>query len=782
MKKIDKNNIEYMKKFCVVVFTLILLCANNLSLFAQDIKGRVYAADENRPLAGATIRVLATDSTYVTGFTTDDEGRFEYLVDLDKFGLEVSYVGYEKNFVWVQNSERKNLDLGTISLALDSVSLGSVEVVAQAMVHKTGKILAYPSHKQVKAATSSLSLLQSMMLPRLLVDPVQESVSIQGVSGVIFRINGVEASLQEVKALKPEQIARVDYSQLPSMRELDSNSGVLDFILKEPQVGSSLAVGGTSAFTTGFINGNFNFRTNYKKSQFSVDYNVNYRDYSERRTDELETYSYPDGETLTRDKRGEFAPFGYTDHNIAVGYLFKNDKDMVNVRFNNQIGSNYNINRQQMFQDQQLTGRREIHSSFSSYVPSLDFTYSRKIKDNQGVEVNLVGTLAHTDYERTLTDRLEEQTLSEINNTTDGNQKSLIGEVYYWNEGEKVNFSAGLRSTYQYASNLYGSDEEVNLQNYNAYPYVQLQGNLGKVAYTIGTGLRFQHQKQGNESVNYWRNTSSLSLSYQRKYWDIQYSINFRPLFPSLSSLSEVIQEVDSLSIIQGNHLLSPYNTLRNQIDFSVWDNKKFASVLTLVADRSFHPILQDIFYSPEHKRFVFQENNQDYDVNYGAQLIVQMTDILNLFMFQVFGGWNYYKSKGAAYEHTLNNFYYGVYVALTYKGFNLYGTGRKPMKYLLGQSVITSENNCSIGASYKWKRVNIGMGLMFPFTDGSKYRTEQLAKSISSDRNVLIRNNRNMFYVRLSYNINWGRSIFQSNKRLQNSDNVNSILKVNDN
>lgn len=154
------------------LFLLILLSINNLSLSAQDIKGRVQAADENRPLAGATVRVLATDSTYVTGFTTDDEGRFEHLVDLDKFGLEVSYVGYEKNFVWVQNGERKDLDLGTISLAPDSVSLGSVEVVAQAMVHKTGKILAYPSHKQVKAATSSLSLLQSMMLPKLLVDPV----------------------------------------------------------------------------------------------------------------------------------------------------------------------------------------------------------------------------------------------------------------------------------------------------------------------------------------------------------------------------------------------------------------------------------------------------------------------------------------------------------------------------------------------------------------------------------------------------------------------------------
>ena len=63
---------------------------------------------------------------------------------------------------------------------------------------------------------------------------------------------------------------------------------------------------------------------------------------------------------------------------------------------------------------------------------------------------------------------------------TDGHQKSLIGEVYYWHEGEKVNISAGLRSTYQYASNLYGVNEEVNLKNYNAYPYVQLQGSLGK--------------------------------------------------------------------------------------------------------------------------------------------------------------------------------------------------------------------------------------------------------------------------------------------------------------
>lgn len=776
--KLKKNT----KTAQVLVVTCILLFIDSLALFSQEIKGRVYASDDNLPLTGATVLVLTQDLTYVTGFTTDNQGCFKHSVDLDNFWLEISYVGYEKNAVLVQNNERKNLDLGMISLTLDSITLEGVEVVAQAMVRKTGKILAYPSKKQVEAATSNLSLLQSMMLPKLFVDPVLESISIAGGSGVILRINGVNASLQEVKALNPKQIVRVDYSQLPSIRELDSNSGVLDFILKEPQVGTSLAAGGTSALTTGFVNGNLNFRTNYKKNQISVDYNVNYRDYSERRTDEVETFSYPNGTMLTRNKLGEFAPFVYTNHNIAIGYLVKNDKDMVNVRFNNQIGSNYNKNSQQMFKNQQFTGMREIHSSFSNYTPSLDLTYSRKVNDKQGVEVNLVGTLANTDYERTLTDRLEELTLSEINNTTEGNQKSLISEVYYWNEGEKVNFSAGFRSTYQYANNLYGTGEEVNLKNYKAYPYVQLQGSLGKVGYTVGTGLQFQHQKQGSELLDYWRNTSSLSFSYKRKFWNIQYSTKFRPLFPSLSSLSDVEQGIDSLTIMRGNHLLKPYNTLQNQIDFSVWDNKKFASELTLVANRSFNPIQQDILYSPIKNQFIFQENNQDYDVNYGAQVIVQMTDILNLFMFQVFGGWNYYKSKGETYEHTLNNFDYGFYLAMTYKGFQINGSWRKPSKSLSGQYVITSENYSSIAASYKLKNLNIGMGLMFPFTDGSKYRTELLSKSIASDRNVLIRNNSNMLYISMSYNINWGRSIFNNNNRLQNIDDVNSILKVNDN
>ena len=80
-------------KLRVLSLSFLLLFAGNLFLSAQEIKGRVYAADENRPLAGVTMRVLTEDSVYVTGFTTDEKGRFESEVKLDNFWLEISYVG-----------------------------------------------------------------------------------------------------------------------------------------------------------------------------------------------------------------------------------------------------------------------------------------------------------------------------------------------------------------------------------------------------------------------------------------------------------------------------------------------------------------------------------------------------------------------------------------------------------------------------------------------------------------------------------------------------------------
>lgn len=763
------------------VWILLFLLSGSMQVPAQTVRGKVFSAEDKMPLSGVTIRMLIHDSVFVTGCTTDKNGCFSQEIKQPLFQLEISHLGYEKNVLTVHNNLLKNLDLDTIKLLPASISLDNIDVVGKSQLYKADKIVTFPTSKQVKASASSLELLRNLLLPNLWVDPVQESVSIQGTSGIIFRINGVKASFQEVKALRPEDIYRVDYKDVPSIRELNSNSGTIDFILKKPRMGTSLSSNALSAVSTGMVNGNTNLRTNYKKSQFALDYSVNYRDYSKRKNSETETYKFPE-ETIVWDKRGEYAPFGYTQHNIGLGYLFKEDKDAVNVRFNNSIYSQYDNNRMGIYRNDKHLLNRDIYSESSNYMPSLDVTYIRSLDNNQGVEVNVVGTLSNSDYERNLTDvTIDTKKESVLRNLSNGEQQSVIGEAYYWKEGGKFNFSAGIQSTYQHFHNMYLNDAEASLHNLEVYPYVQLSGKAGNISYTLGTGLQYQQQRQIGKSVDYLRNSMSLSLAYMRDRWSLKYNGSYRTFSPTLSSLSEVVQPIDAFSVTMGNSRLKPFSNWNNRIECTM-SNKKFLSILHLYANKSFNPIHQDVVYSPVNKKFVYQDNNQLYDCSYGALLILQQVDIFNFVTAQVFGGWNYYKSKGDLYEHFYHDFYYGFYLNMGYKNFNLNYSWSKPQKRLVGQYLNTGENSSHLGINYKLKQLTLGCGVQFLFTPGAEYRVERLAENALSDRNVLIKNNANMFYLMFSYNIHWGRSIFQSNKRLQNRDYMDSLIKIKDN
>ena len=109
---------------------------------------------------------------------------------------------------------------------------------ASPVIHKSDRDLFIPSAEAVKQSNNGLSLLQNIQIPTLVVNTVLESVS--NPSGdVQLRINGREASINEVKALLPESIVRVEYHENPGLRYNDANA-VLDFIVRNPTVGGSV--------------------------------------------------------------------------------------------------------------------------------------------------------------------------------------------------------------------------------------------------------------------------------------------------------------------------------------------------------------------------------------------------------------------------------------------------------------------------------------------------------------------------------------------------------------
>lgn len=137
--------------------TLIaLLCA--VCTFAQKtISGKVQDTEAN-PIAFATVSLLQTDSTLVTGAITDDQGAFTLSASSGKYLLQVSFIGYQTlcRPVWSGNKDL------LFTLSEESKELGEVEVKArkQLIERQFDKIVLNVSNSPFAAGSTGKELLK----------------------------------------------------------------------------------------------------------------------------------------------------------------------------------------------------------------------------------------------------------------------------------------------------------------------------------------------------------------------------------------------------------------------------------------------------------------------------------------------------------------------------------------------------------------------------------------------------------------------------------------------
>ncbi|MDR0825087.1 MAG: TonB-dependent receptor [Prevotella sp.] len=116
---------------------LSLLFIISLSAVAQsvdkEVQGAVYDAKTKEPLPYVTVRLLTqTDSIYVKGAATDENGKFRLSVDTGKYIMEASFIGY-KTFLQNFNISPKEptFSFGNINLEKDAILLKEAVVEAQ---------------------------------------------------------------------------------------------------------------------------------------------------------------------------------------------------------------------------------------------------------------------------------------------------------------------------------------------------------------------------------------------------------------------------------------------------------------------------------------------------------------------------------------------------------------------------------------------------------------------------------------------------------------------------
>jgi len=118
---------------------ILVLCMGVCAVQAQskfNVSGTLIEKGTQEAVMSATVQVLnASDSVFVTGTTTDENGAFSLKsLKKSKYILKISFIGYTTRCINVDLTTKKehNVDIGYITLTSDAIMLHEAQVTAAA--------------------------------------------------------------------------------------------------------------------------------------------------------------------------------------------------------------------------------------------------------------------------------------------------------------------------------------------------------------------------------------------------------------------------------------------------------------------------------------------------------------------------------------------------------------------------------------------------------------------------------------------------------------------------
>lgn len=773
-----------MKKQRLFLLTVMLIAASFLSVYAQiRINGLVKDATTNEPAEFANVVLQTSDSTFVTGVSTNAKGRFQVeKVQAGNYRLIISAIGYISNVTELEGLSR-TIDLGEVLLSPEAVALNEVTVTASNIQNQSDRKVIFPSEKQLKAATNGINLLSSMMLPRLLVNPVTNTLALSTQEELQLCINGVKVGQQEVMALQPQDVLRIEYIENPGLRY--GNAGaVLNYITRRYDSGGAVSLNLLQSPHLMFGNYNVSARLNHKKSEFGVNYASNVRDLNSSWRENEEVFRFADGSEISRKEIGEPTRMAVNSHNLNLNY---NVQPTEKTYFNATLRYAGNLNPHHDYTSTLLSSNlpdEKIQmadlSDSKSHSPSLDLYLMQTLKNKQTLILNIVGTYINQGNSRTYRERLADTNLTDVYTKVDGNKYSIIGEAIYEKEWKTGRLSAGMKHSQATSDNDYTGtmSYQTKMQQSNTYAYVQFTGNLGKLNYLAGVGVNRDWLKQeGQEGYETYSFRPRLTLNYAPvNNFYVRIGGQVENNAPSLSELSAVEQYIDSWQMQRGNPSLDPYQLYK--VDFnSEYRFGKFAVSAWAAYMNMPKAIMPTI--TREDDLFIHTFENQKRMQKLWSSLTLSARlfhDIVNL---SFTGGANHYLSEGNTYKHKYTSLYYRVSLFANYKQWSLMFNQYSAFNNFWGEQKKGGENGQELLVTYRHKSWNFGAGMLNPFSNELKVRSDNRNQYVSNTRTEFVNDSAQMFLLQVSWNFSFGRKHQSAGKRLNNTDNDSGVMSV---
>lgn len=746
--------------------------------------------NHNLPVEFANIQLLnPKDSSFLCGGVSNANGDFVIPCQQKQVLMKVSFVGYKTICKLVPIAR-----IGNVRMQANSYLLKGVTVEAAKVVEKVDRQIIFPTKEQVKTASNGYDLLDNLSLPTIIVNRAERKVlSLKG-GDVQIRINDVKASMQDVLALQPDEVTKVEFINVPGLKYGDSNlDAVINYQVRRRYAGYVGGVSTMQGTKAGFNNSDGYFKYNLKKSEFSINYSFSYRSVEERSYESLGTYHLPTGETLHRNYLGYDSPFLYTTNNVQLGYnLSEPDKYTLNVRLN---FYNHNSPVRGMNQLYQESGKAnqylQNNRKMLEQIPSLDIYYSLNMPHDQNLALNLVGTYIGTDYQyrmreytfnKSPDESVKNAPLTDYSYDATGRKRSLIGEGTYSKNWKQMALSVGGQYNISHTDNIYvgSSNADTELKYSNLYLFTQLQGQQKWFSYQVGVGATRSSIHQGENGYSKWLFRPQVTL--QAKASDrlsFKWSSKITSDIPSLSDLSELRQYSNSFEARDGNSGLKPFTGYNNTLSAS-W-NIPLMSVY-LEGNWTYYdkPIATSIL--PEKREdgsylFVSKPKNQKSH-NYKHLLLTPEVHLIKDHLdLNLMCEYQNVKTKGLDYSHEFNYFSYGAEIRYMTGNWNFGYGAYKVEKSFWGEKTNGGEPTSNLAVTYSYKNWQFGvLGLFVFYPHGCVYKDELFNKYVQQKNKVRLADQGNMLVFAASFNFSHGRRYHTGSRKLNNSDRDNGI------
>ena len=456
--------------------------------------------------------------------------------------------------------------------ASDSIAaqeLQEIVIEAPRVVRKADMDVYHPSKSAVDNSKNGMQLLNNLMIPSLSVSDALGSITAAGQS-VQVRINGRAATIEQVRTLLPETVKRVEWMDNPGLRYGGANY-VLNFIVANPSLGGSLQLLARPSLNEAFGLYMADAKFNFGKSQFEIGADYRLANRMKTHRDYTETFTFPDGATLTRKETSLGGTMDNTSGNLRASYNYIKPDTTVFV-------AEFSIHRD--FTDKSLyngllslsDGTDDILLTDShgdtGTTPTLSLYLQRHFARRQMLVVDFRSSFY---FGRTFSDYLERLPSSPIyltdihTNIKDRNQAYGIEADYIknWRNGR---FTAGVSYTANRNRSEYenlGGDIFHQRQD-KVYFFAEYFHRLGKWTATAGMGVQytdflFKESDRGNHS---WSPRPQATITYS-----LNQNHNFRINFtswqstPSLAETNVVPQQLDGFQWRVGNQNLKTSNS-----------------------------------------------------------------------------------------------------------------------------------------------------------------------------------------------------------------------------